>query len=503
MAEEKRNKKVIIFGGAGFLGSHVADNLTERGYEVVIFDLKKSPYLKEGQTSIVGDIADQKAVEEVIKGCRVVYNFAGVADLEEANTKPLDSVYYNIFGNTVLLEAARKNNVERFIFASTLHVYSKVGSFYRSSKQACELLIEDYQELYGLNYTILRFGSLYGPRSEDKNWIYRSIKQAISQGKITRPGDGEEIREYIHVYDAARLSVDILSEEYKNQHVIISGNQSIKVRDCMNMIREMLDNKVELEYLPDASMAGHYKITPYNFTPKLAKRIQSAHYIDLGQGLLDLMDKIHHESFCASSSEKEIKAVIFDFDGVILESVGVKTEAFRHMFEGYPEHLRAILALHKEHGGMSRFEKFERIYRDILNQPLSEEKKSELGKQFSSYVYQGVLTSPFVDGAKEFLAKYYQKLPLFIASGTPDGEIKSLVKEGGLEKYFRSVFGSPARKAEIIANILKEFNFQPQEVIFVGDAIEDYDGAKEAGVKFIWRTKENNPFQELEKIIHA
>lgn len=495
MIEENKNKKVIVFGGAGFLGSHVADALTGRGYQVVVFDTKKSPYLREGQVSIVGNITDEKAVEEAMKGCQIAYNFAGIADLAEADKNPVTAVHSNIFGNTILLEAARKNNIERFIFASTLYVYSKMDSIYRSSKQACELLIENYQKLYGLNHTILRFGSLYGPRSDESNWIYRSIKQAISEGKITRPGDGEEIREYIHVYDAARLSVDVLSDEYKNQHVIITGNQSIKIKDCMGMIKEIMGNKIELEYLPEITMVGHYKITPYNFTPKLAKRIQSPHYVDLGQGILDLMERIHQES------SREIKAVIFDFDGTILESMDVKTRAFTALFRDYPDKVGEVVALHTSHGGMSRFEKFERIYQDILNQPLSEEKKQELSRQFSEYVYQGVLAAPFVEGAKDFLEKYYQRVPFFIASGTPDGEIKSLVKERGLEQYFKDVLGSPAKKSEIILKILKDFKFLPQEVIFVGDAIDDCEAAKEAGVKFIWRTQQNNPFKELEKQI--
>lgn len=493
-----KKTKVIVFGGAGFLGSHVADALSDRGYEVVIFDLKKSPYLKEGQISVVGDITDQKAVEEAMSGCHVVYNFAAVADMDEANSKPLDTVRYNILGNTILLEAAQKNNVKRFVFASTLHVYSRTGSFYRSSKQASELLIEDYQELYGLDYTILRFGSLYGPRAGDNNWIYKSIKQAISHGKITRPGDGEEIREYIHVYDAARLSCDILSGEYKNQHVIITGNQPMKVRDSMIMIKEILNNKIELEFSPQLSMAGHYQVTPYSFTPKMAKRIQSAHYVDLGQGILDLVGCIYKE---CSLERGKIKAIIFDFDGTILESMDIKTRAFASLFKDYPEQLPSILALHKNHGGMSRFEKFEIIHRDILRQPLSEERKEELSRKFSDYVYQEVLKCPFVEGAENFLEKYHQILPLFITSGTPDKEMKSIVKDRGMERYFREVYGSPARKSEIIAKILEDFNLQPQEAVFVGDAVDDQEGAKEAGVRFIWRTKENNPFLELEKII--
>lgn len=288
--------KVIVFGGSGFLGSHVADALTEHKHEVVIFDLKKPPYLKDNQIFIQGDITDQGTVENAILGCSIVYNFAGISNMEEAKTNPLTTIKNNILGNAILLEASHRQKIKRFIFASTLYVYSNAGAFYRSSKQACELLIEDYHKIYALDFTILRYGSLYGPRANEHNWIYKILNQAFSENKITRYGDGEELREYIHIHDAARLSVEILGEEYRNQYVIITGNQQIKIKDFLVMVKEILNNKIKLEYLP-ARDSEHYEITPYSFTPKLAKRIQSRHYVDLGQGILDLVWQIYKEKF--------------------------------------------------------------------------------------------------------------------------------------------------------------------------------------------------------------
>jgi UDP-glucose 4-epimerase len=182
--------------------------------------------------------------------------------------------------------------VKRFVFASTIYVYSSAGSFYRSSKQACELIIEDYSEVFGLPYTILRYGSLYGPRAVETNWVYKSLKQAVTEGKITRYGDGEELREFIHVEDAARCSVVILAKEYENQSVIIAGQQSLKIKDIMIMIREILDKKVELEFVPtDSSL--HYSITPYKFNPKIARRLILNSYLDLGQGLLQCLEEVY------------------------------------------------------------------------------------------------------------------------------------------------------------------------------------------------------------------
>lgn len=287
--------KAIVFGGSGFLGSHVADALTEAGYETVIFDIKESPYLQKGQEMMVGNILDRKAVEKAVAGCDVVYNFAGMADIQEAYNKPIEAVENNILGNTIVLEACRLNQVKRFVFASTVYVYSEAGSFYRSSKQACELITENYNEVFGLPYTILRYSSLYGPRAGETNWVHQILKQAVTEGKITRYGNGEEIREYIHVEDAARCSLKILAKEFENQCVIIAGNQPIKVKDLMIMIREMLSNKIELEFLPtDSSL--HYEITPYTFNPKIARRVVSDSYLDLGQGLLQCLEEIYKKS---------------------------------------------------------------------------------------------------------------------------------------------------------------------------------------------------------------
>lgn len=293
--------KILICGGSGFIGSHIADYLTDAGHEVTVFDFKKSPFLRKGQSFIQGNILDEGLVGEVTKGCDVVYNFAGVADMDHAKRFPVETIRHNVVGNTIILDACVRNKVKRFVFASSIYVYSNSGSFYRSSKQACELIIQNYNQIHGLEYTILRYGSLYGPRADENNWFKRILKQALTERKVVRYGDGEEIREYIHVFDAARCSVEILSEEYKNQHVIIAGNQQIKIKDLLVMIREMLENKIEIEYRPvddktcpyDSSL--HYEITPYVFNPNLAKRLVDKHYIDLGQGILELLKDVHRE----------------------------------------------------------------------------------------------------------------------------------------------------------------------------------------------------------------
>jgi UDP-glucose 4-epimerase len=289
-----KDLKIVVFGGSGFLGSHVADALTEVGHEVTIFDIRHSPYLHSDQKMVIGDIMDMDKVCSVVEGCDVVYNFAGIADIDECTGKPIETIKFNILGNTIILEAARKAKIKRFVFASSVYVYSNTGAFYRSSKQACESFIEDYNRLYGLPYTILRYGSLYGERADERNSIYRLIKNALLTGKIVYHGTGDEQREYIHVKDAAALSVKILESEFENQHVILTGNRAMEYRALLEMIREMLGNQVEIVY-KEKKREAHYKVTPYSFNPRLGRKLVNNPYIDMGQGLLNCMKEIYEQ----------------------------------------------------------------------------------------------------------------------------------------------------------------------------------------------------------------
>jgi UDP-glucose 4-epimerase len=287
--------KVVVFGGSGFVGSHVADELTERGHEVKIYDLRLSPYLRERQEMIMGDILDKDKVFGAVKGCDTVYNFAGLADLDTATTQPIDTINQNILGNALILDASVKAGAKRFVYASTIYVYSSLGGFYRCSKQAAELYIEEYQKRYGLDFTILRYGTLYGPRADERNSVYKYLKQALGQRRIVGYGTGEELREYVHVRDAAKLSVDVLSEEFKNKYVIITGHHPVKYKDMLNTIKEMIGDKVEIEFRPPEKGGAHYGITPYSFVPKIGQKLVSNYYTDIGQGLLECLHEISAE----------------------------------------------------------------------------------------------------------------------------------------------------------------------------------------------------------------
>ena len=161
--------KITVIGGSGFLGSHLSDSLSDRRNKVVIFDKKKSKYLKKGsQKMIVGDISNINHLRRAIKGSEVVYHFAGISDIGESIKKPMETARINILGTANVLQLCKEYNIKKIIFASTIYVSSSQGGFYRVSKQACELMIEEYKKRFNLNYTIVRFGSIYGPRSKQR-----------------------------------------------------------------------------------------------------------------------------------------------------------------------------------------------------------------------------------------------------------------------------------------------------------------------------------------------
>ena len=285
-------QKVIVFGGSGFLGSHVTDSLSDDGYEVNIFDIKESPYLKDSQHMIIGDILNQKQVDDAIKGNDIVYNFAGISDIDECHKRPLDTIKYNILGNAYILESAVRHNIKKYLYASSAYVYSSSGSNYRISKQSSELFVESFSEENKMDYAILRYGSLYGNRADNKNSLHRIIENAIKYNKIDYYGDGTETREYIHVKDAAALSVVALGDQYKNEILMLTGTKSIKYKDLLSMINEMFSNKIDIKMHAKKSKT-HYKMSPYSFNPKMAKKLVSNPHIDLGQGILSLIEKIH------------------------------------------------------------------------------------------------------------------------------------------------------------------------------------------------------------------
>lgn len=291
LMKSDKNRIATVIGGSGFVGSHVADQLSQEGYQVRIFDRKDSPWKRTDQEMIVGDLLNNDLLNNVVAGSEVVYNFAALADLDQARDKPVETIEINILGNVQVLEACRVNAVQRFILASTVYVYSRDGSFYRCSKQAAENYVEEYQRIYDLDYTILRYGSLYGPRADKENGLLRIVRSALETGVLRYDGSPDAIREYIHVEDAAKASVNVLGDDFRNQSIVITGQEPMQVIDLLKMLSEILGLPDSVEFV-NREYDGHYVRTPYAYLPKLGRKYVLPFHVDLGQGLIQLIEEV-------------------------------------------------------------------------------------------------------------------------------------------------------------------------------------------------------------------
>lgn len=183
---------------------------------------------------------------------------------------------------------------------------------------------------------------------------------------------------------------------------------------------------------------------------------------------------------------RRFDAVVFDFDGVLVDSVDVKTRAFAALYTQYgPEVVASVAAYHLAHSGISRFEKFRHFHRAFLGQALSAEQEAALGLRFAALVEDAVVSAPWVRGAGAFLRKHHRDLPLFVASGTPDEELKRIIERRNAGMYFAGVGGSPLTKAEIITAFVRGAGLDPGRVLMVGDSITDHEGAQGAGTRFL------------------
>jgi len=284
-------EKVVVFGGCGFIGSYVVEELLNNDYIVVAADLKSSKYISE-KAFIRCDILDAKSVNEAVKGANIVYNFAGLANLDDAISNPTKTFELNVMGNLNILEACKIYNIKRFVYASSAYAMSDKGSFYGISKLTSEKLTEEYYKKFGLEFTIIRYGSVYAARNYKNNYIYNLLKEAVKTKEINHSGDGEEIREYIHAIDVAKLAVDIIKQsKFINEHIILTGVERMQRKELFDMINEILGGNLKININLDG-YHNHYKITPYSFLPTRSKKLTANPYIDMGQGLVDCLKDI-------------------------------------------------------------------------------------------------------------------------------------------------------------------------------------------------------------------
>ncbi|HZU60047.1 MAG TPA: NAD-dependent epimerase/dehydratase family protein, partial [Solirubrobacteraceae bacterium] len=256
--------RVLVTGGSGFIGSHVVDRLRARGHEPVIYDLRPSPWHDPGSVEeVLGSITDREALERALHSCDAVAHLAAVADVNDVHASPEDAERVNARGTVAVLEAARRAGVKRIVYASTIWVYSDCAGeavdedtllpapshLYTSTKLAGELYCKAYQELYGIDFTILRFGIPYGPRAREAAVIPAFVGKALRGEPLTLAGDGSQSRRFVYVEDLADGVALGLADVASNRVYNLASDENVTIRQIAERVKELLGD-VEIVYTP-------------------------------------------------------------------------------------------------------------------------------------------------------------------------------------------------------------------------------------------------------------
>jgi len=249
--------RVLVTGGAGFIGSHVVDKLRDQGHEPVIYDLRQSPWPEHADVdTVIGQVTDAAALAAALEGCDAVAHLAAVADVNDVHAEPHDAEQVNARGTAAVLEGARRAGVTRVVYASTIWVYSDTeetvvsettllpppAHLYTATKLAGELYCKSYQELYGINYTILRFGIPYGPRAREAAVIPAFVNKAFAGEPLTLSGDGMQSRRFVYVEDLAEGVVAGLGDIAENRIYNLSSGEDVTIKQIAELVQEIVGN---------------------------------------------------------------------------------------------------------------------------------------------------------------------------------------------------------------------------------------------------------------------
>jgi UDP-glucose 4-epimerase len=260
----KRGRRVLVTGGSGFIGSHVVDKLRASGHEPVIYDLRASPHHEPGEIETrIGDLLDTESVREAMADCDAVVHLAAAADVGEVAERPESSERLNAQGTISVLQAARDCGIERVVYGSTVWVYGESGEgvideeaplglpkhLYTASKLAGEMYCASYAELYGVDYTILRFGIPYGPRARPAAVLPIFVRKALAGEALTIAGDGSQTRTFIYVEDLAEGIVRGLERGRSNRVYNLAGEETTTIKELAETVRDLV-GEVEIEHTP-------------------------------------------------------------------------------------------------------------------------------------------------------------------------------------------------------------------------------------------------------------
>jgi len=290
------NKNVLVIGGSGFLGSHVINQLLSQSFKVTNLDINSCNIDSNNLANVSANIVEDLDFLTVNKNkFDYVINFAGVADLDYCHKNPKESLTINIISNLNIIDILKEStSLKKYIYASSAYASGTSGSFYAIGKKTCENIIKEYSENYNLNFTILRYGSLYGLGADDRNSIFRFLKSALKDSKIDYSGTGDEVREFINVKDAAELTIESFKEVYDRHTLMLTGTKSMKYKDLFDMINEILNNSLNIN-IKDNHKKTHYKNTPYSYQKDPVKKLTNNPHIDLGEGLIEIIESLNNE----------------------------------------------------------------------------------------------------------------------------------------------------------------------------------------------------------------
>ena len=284
-------KKVLIIGGSGFIGKNVVNFLLKKNYKVTVYDKIKTSFDLKTVKFIKGSILDKKKLTKHIKENEIIYHFAAISDIKEANKNTIATIKQNIIGTVNILDEVKKNKKKKLIFASSIYARSAQGGIYSISKRASESLIDEYARKFKFKFVILRFGSIYGPEANKFNPINQIIKSAVKNKKIIRPGNGEEVRSYIHVKDASKLCFKVLEKKYLNKYFNLIGEKKIKVKKLLNLVSKKTSSKII--YNPKIKMDYHYSINPFTFKVKKGLTLIEKKPIKLSLGITEIINSFN------------------------------------------------------------------------------------------------------------------------------------------------------------------------------------------------------------------
>ena len=279
-------KKLLITGGSGFLASHLYKFLFKKNFIIKVLDTKQPNYSIKNSNFFKSSVIEKKKLIKITKNIDIVLHFASIADIAKANKDPLNAINVNLIGTINLLEACIKNKVKKIIFASSIYALSEQGGFYSSTKLSSEIFIKRYSKKYNLEYNILRFGSIFGENANKFNTINQIINNYKKRKKILRNTDGSEIRNYIHVKDAAKICHQIMIDKDNiNKTFNIIGSKSYKVKKLLNEVGKKLDREVIFSK-NKIIRSDHYKINPYSLKITKGKMITPKNAIGIKEWLI-------------------------------------------------------------------------------------------------------------------------------------------------------------------------------------------------------------------------